>query len=267
MATPSDLLQRLLARVPAERLLVATDFDGTLAGIVQHPADARPLAGAVEALEELRDSVLRVAILTGRSAAALRDVLGAEGVLVLGDYGRPDPSEADRRALRAFNREVTSLLARRKGIRVEEKPGSTSIHYRDRPSAGEGLLEEVRPLAQAAGLDVRSGRMVVEILPGGWDKARALDRLITEERAAGVVYCGDDEGDRGCFELLARSPLPHLGVGVSSPEAPADLFAACDLVVDGPEAAVELLRRLAAATRRRRGRGPAGRGPGGSASG
>ena len=267
MATAEDLVTGLLDRVPAPRLLVASDFDGTLSAIVQHPADARPLAGAAEALAALRDTVLAVAILTGRSAAALRQVLPVEGLLVLGDYGRPDPTEPELRALRGFNRQVTSLLARHDGIRVEEKPGSTSIHYRDRPEAGAGLLEEVRPLARAAGLDVRAGRMVVEVLPGGWDKARALQRLMTEERAGGVVYCGDDEGDRGCFELLAGSDLPHIAAGVRSGEAPPGLFERCDVVLESPEAAVALLSRLAAEIRRRREPGRGGRGPGGSASG
>lgn len=266
MAAPDPLL-RLLDRVPPERLLVATDFDGTLAAIVQRPQDARPLPGVVEALQRLRATVLQVAVITGRSEAALRRVLPIDGLLVLGDYGRPAPTEADLRSLREFNRQAVELIAKRPGLRLEEKPGSTSIHYRDNPPAGRGLLDAVRPLAGNFGLDARGGRMVVEILPGGWDKARALDRLMSEERAGGAVYCGDDEGDRRCFELLAGSPLPHLAVGVSSPEAAPDLFASCDLVLDGPAAAAAFLSRLASETRRIRTRGRADPEPGGSASG
>jgi trehalose 6-phosphate phosphatase len=262
-----DAIQSLVARVPPERLLVATDFDGTLARIVQHPLDARPLPGAPEALRRLRDSVLRVAIITGRSEAMLREVLPLNGILVLGDYGRPDPTELELRALDEFNRNATDLIAHRPGIRLEAKPGSTSIHYRDRPASGAGLFEEVRPLAERFGLDVRRGRMVVEVLPGGWDKSRALERLIEVERAGGAIYCGDDEGDRRCFELLAASELPHLAVGVRSEEAAPDLFEACDLVVNGPEEAVAFLNRLAGEIDRRRGRDRAGPGSEGSASG
>ncbi len=258
-----DTGRRLLALVPPERLLVATDFDGTLAPIVQHPLDARPLPGAKEVLERLRDSVLRVAIITGRSEAMLRQVFPIDGVLVLGDYGRPDPTEPEQRALNEFNRHATDLVAKRPGLRLEAKPGSTSIHYRDRPAAGAGLLEEVRPVAERFGLDVRRGRMVVEVVPGGWDKSRALQRLIEEERAGGAVYCGDDEGDRRCFELLAASDLPHLSVGVRSEEAPPDLFEACDLVVNSPEEAIAFLSRLADEIGRRRARDPADHGSGG----
>lgn len=258
-----DAVRSLLARVPPERLLVASDFDGTLAPIVQHPLDARALPGAREALERLSESVLRVAIITGRSEAMLRQVFPVDGVLVLGDYGRPDPTEPELRALKEFNRHATELIARRSGLRLEAKPGSTSIHYRDRPASGEGLLEEVRPVAERFGLDVRRGRMVVEIVPGGWDKSRALKRLIEEERAGGAVYCGDDEGDRRCFELLSASELPHLAVGVRSEEAAPDLFEACDLVVKSPQEAVQFLSRLADETDRRRGRDRADPGSGG----
>jgi len=45
---------------------------------------------------------------------------------------------------------------------------------------------------------------------------------------------------------LAAAGVPGLRVAVRSEEAPPDLLAAADLVVEGPDGVLDLLRRLAA---------------------
>jgi len=47
------------------------------------------------------------------------------------------------------------------------------------------------------------------------------------------------------FELVSGLVRPHLIVGVGSAEAPADLFARCDLVLSGPEEVSRFLTLLA----------------------
>ncbi|MGH9042853.1 MAG: trehalose-phosphatase, partial [Acidimicrobiia bacterium] len=64
------------------------DFDGTLAPIVEDPAQARPLPGAVEALEELADRLGKVAVVSGRPVDFLRRHLpGTTRLMVVGQYG------------------------------------------------------------------------------------------------------------------------------------------------------------------------------------
>lgn len=245
-------LRGLAAAVPVRRWLVATDFDGTLSEVVADPAHATPVAGAPDALRALAGQVLRVAVISGRSAAALDALLPVAGVLRLGDYGRPSPGDDDLKALREFNARAEAITRERPGTRLEAKPGSTSIHYRDRPEAGSGLLEALAPLAAAHGLAARSGRMVVEVLPAGWDKAHALAALVEDVQPGAALFAGDDAGDRGCFEYLRRLRLPHLAVGVQSGETDPATFAACDVVVDGPAAWVGALRRVAEGRPRQR---------------
>jgi len=234
---------------------VASDFDGTLAEIVEQPERARPLPAALEALRCLRDSVLAVAVISGRSQADLERLVELEGVRRLGDYGQattggPDP------ALARFRPELERLLQPISGARLEVKPGALAVHFRERPAAAADVLRAMAAPAARAGLEVRPGRMVVEILPRGWDKSRALQGLVAETACQGVVFLGDDYGDRGSFEYLALLDLPHLGVGVASAETPDEVFAACDLVVEGPEAAAGFLSRLARAARARGRAGP-----------
>ena len=62
---------RELARVPT--LLVALDFDGVLAPIVEQPDQARPLPDSLSALRRLVGAQgLHVALVSGRSLSDLR---------------------------------------------------------------------------------------------------------------------------------------------------------------------------------------------------
>lgn len=242
----------LLDRVPARHWLIASDFDGTLSEIVAVPSEAAPAPGALDAIQSALDAVAAFAIISGRSRHDLERVLPVPGLRLLGDYGRPQPSADELHALDQFNAQAADVTRTRPGTRLEVKPGSTSVHYRDRPEAGAGLIEALAPLAAARGLEAKPGRMVVEVVPAGWDKARALEALVSDLRPGAVVFAGDDRGDRGCFEFLRGLDLPHLAVGVASGEAEPGNFDACDVVVDGPGTWVKGLRLLAAEAANRR---------------
>jgi trehalose 6-phosphate phosphatase len=247
--TPSpDLraaIQRALSGVAPARLLVVSDFDGTLAQIVPEAGDAKPLPGCLEALSELAHHVLQVVVLSGRSRRDLERVIPLEGVRLLGDYGLEHPSGEETEALRAFNAEAARLVERHPGARLETKPGSSSVHFRAAPEAGPALAREVGVLANRNGLRAHSGKMVVEVRPPRAQKRAAMERLLGNLEPDAAFYAGDDEGDRGVFELLAGLRSPHLAVGVASAEAAPGLFSDCDLVVEGPEQAVDFLSRLA----------------------
>lgn len=242
--------------------LVASDFDGTLSAIVKEPSAARPLPGVLDQLARLTKLVLAVAVISGRSEADLRRFLPVAGVLLLGDYGRPAPGSAELAAVRDFTTEAEAIAATVPGVWVEAKPGSAAVHFRANPVARDPLLRELAPVARRHGLEVRPGRLVLDVIPAGWDKSLALERLVNELQPAGVAFSGDDTGDRGCFTYLSTLERPHLVIGVASPEAPADLFEHCDVVVDGPEGNVAVLSRLASGWARRA-QGRAGRGPAG----
>ncbi|WP_348727823.1 trehalose-phosphatase, partial [uncultured Mycolicibacterium sp.] len=69
---PADLSSALDAAAKLPRLLVTSDFDGTLSPIVSNPSDARPLPEAGRALIRLAElPSTAVALISGR---ALRDL-------------------------------------------------------------------------------------------------------------------------------------------------------------------------------------------------
>lgn len=233
-----------LADVSPGQLLLATDFDGTLAPIVGHPDAARALPANLALIDGLIDRGVQVAVISGRAQQDLRQRLPVPGSRILGDNGIGDTTALERRALDRFNSKVGRLIARQPGVWLESKPGSTSVHYRGAPDAGPSLRSAVLPIANEFGLVAAMGRMVVEVRPQRADKARAVGVLIAGLHPKAVIYAGDDEPDHSVFELLSQLPRRHLTVGVSSTERPVTSFRLCDLVVEGPEGMSVFLRGL-----------------------
>lgn len=236
---------RLAAVLPG-RVLLVTDFDGTLAPVVPDPDAARPLAASLGALRRLRRSLMGVVILSGRDSRVLARLLPLDGLRLRGDYGLGPPTPEEAAALDRFTDGASALVGELPGTAVETKSGSVTLHYRAAPDLGQELWEGARAIAEREGLRASRGRLVVEVMPARAGKARALADEIAGRTPGAVIFAGDDTGDRGCFELLSGLSLPHLAVGVASPEAAPGLFDACDLVVEGPPAWAALLSRLAA---------------------
>ena len=255
-------LAALLAQ-PA-RALIAVDFDGTLAPIIDDPAAARALPAATAAVQRLAGLAGTVAIITGRparDAASFAGVADMPGVIVLGHYGmqrfergrlstpQAPPGLSDARS------ELPGLLAAADadpGTWVEDKGEALAVHTR-KAAHPQDELERLRgPLADLAarcGLALEPGRFVLELRPPGADKGRAIRDLAAERAPAAILFCGDDLGDKPAFAAvreLRRTGTPGLLVCSGSAEVP-ELAADADLVTDGPDGIAALLASLAAA--------------------
>ena len=233
-----------LGDVRPGRVLLATDFDGTLAPIVPRPDAAEILPASLSLIDRLIEFGVHVAVISGRANHDLRLRLPVSPTRILGENGMGHITALERTALERFNRKAGWLIAPMPGVWMECKPGSTSLHYRSAPDSGPALLTTVLPIANRLGLAATRGRMVIEVAPRRCDKSRAMAVLIAGIQPSAVIYAGDDEPDRTVFRLLRDSPRRHLAVGVSSEERPVESFQDCDLVVEGPEGMADFLHRL-----------------------
>jgi trehalose 6-phosphate phosphatase len=244
------------------RALVAVDFDGTLAPIVDDPAAARATPAATAALGRLARLAGTVAIVTGRpaaDAASFAGVADVPGVIVLGHYGmqRWERGELSTPAAppgmstaRAELPAVLSAAAAAQGTYVEDKGEALAVHTR-RAAEPQAELDRIRlPLAQLAertGLTLEPGRFVLELRPPGADKGHAIRDLAAQRAPGAIVFCGDDLGDRAAFAAvrqLREEGTPGLLVCSGSAEVP-ELAAEADLVVNGPDGIAGLLAGLA----------------------
>ncbi len=235
---PGDPL-RLLAAEPA-LAAVLLDVDGTLAPIVARPQDARVPEDVRRELARLAGRYALVACVSGRPRTEVEELVGVEGVAIVGEHGLELEPEA------AVWAERVADFARGVDWPAETKPLSVSFHFRraDDEAAARAYLTRVAAEAEAEGLVPRWGRRVLEIRPPvAADKGTAVRALVTRAGVRRALSAGDDRTDLDAFDGLDGLEL-GVRVAVRSAEAPPELLAAADLVVDGPDGVRDLLRRL-----------------------
>lgn len=247
----SALVQSVVSRASESGAFF--DYDGTLSPIVDDPAAARPLDGVPEALEDLVGWYGIVGVLSGRSVEFLQPLLPT-GVALSGLYGLEVVRNGARRdhPYAGAWREAIDDVARHsvargpRGMLVEPKGLSMTLHYRAHPELAGDVLAWAQTQANRSGLVVRPARMSVELHPPiGADKGTALETLAGD--LAVVCYVGDDRGDLPAFDALdrmARAGRLTVRGAVASTEAPAELIERADIVLDGPEAVLGFLRDL-----------------------
>jgi trehalose 6-phosphate phosphatase len=233
-----------VAAVPPSEVVLVTDFDGTLADIVPDPAQTVARPEALQALSRLVRLLADVIVLSSRTNPQLEALVPISGVRLIGDSGLAIPRHAHKEALESFNADVSVLIERIPGAWLEVKPASSAVHFRNTNLGGAQMLALLQPLLYGRPLAAYLGRKVIEVHAPKAGKGSALAALLPGEDPAGVVCFGDDENDRSMFEYVSSLELPHVCVGVSSPEAPAHLFDHCDIVVSGPEEAAALLNEI-----------------------
>ena len=235
----------LCARRP---LLVALDFDGVLAPIVERREDARLLTGMRRLVEELAavDDVT-VALVSGRARddlAALSGLGDSPGVLLVGSHGAEmdgaTPPGLDAEALDRLERVVEALRGvadRYEGALVETKPSAGVLHTRQvaRERATAATDEALQAVGGIDGVYVTQGKEVVEVAVTEATKGASVQALREALGAAGVLYVGDDVTDETVLESLGPSD-----VGVKVGEG----ATAARYRVASPAAVRELLRAL-----------------------
>lgn len=248
---PDRLVQALQELAATDRLLVALDFDGTLAPEVDDPARARALPEAREAvLRLLALPATRVALVSGRALGSLEEVsqLPDEALLV-GSHGveiRLDPEE-DAVQLDAEEREKVGVLEDvLKGIArgidnvwIEDKPAGFALHTRlatERHSRVAHVVALSEARAEVEGVTVREGKNVLEFSVRSTTKGEAVQHLRRYTGATAVLYAGDDVTDEDAFAVLGEGDL-----GLKSGEG----TTAASYRVRGPEQVARALSMLA----------------------
>jgi len=244
--------------------LLALDFDGTLAHIVDDPAQAFGHAHAMDAVARLGPLLGHVAIVTGRPVQKLLELSGFRGrsglerLIVCGQYGAErwtaDDGPPPASVALAPVQEVLSILPGwlaehgAADVRIESKGLAVAVHTRG-VAAGtrDELFGPLSDLAADHGLVAELGREVIELRASAWDKGRVIEELASEFSVRHIVFAGDDLGDLPAFDAVER--LRSTGVGgvlvcsVSGEQAA--LADRADLVLDGPDGVAEWLSALA----------------------
>lgn len=214
---PEPLIGALRELAHAKRLLVALDFDGTLAPEVDDPEMAR-------ALPESRAAVLRllgmpntrVALVSGRALRSLEEVSDLpESALLVGSHGieiRLDSPEdsvgldaAELERVETLNTVLGEVADAVDQVWLEPKPAGFALHTRlatERNSRVAHLVARSEATAEVAGLTIREGKNVLEFSVRSTTKGEAVEHLRRYTDADAVFYAGDDVTDEDAFAAL-----------------------------------------------------------------
>jgi trehalose 6-phosphate phosphatase len=129
---------------------------------------------------------------------------------------------------------------------VEHKGLSVGFHWRTAAANARWAQAFAKEMARRTDLELHPGKMSVELRPPlPTDKGTVVAELCSGLGAA--CFVGDDRGDLAAFaalDRLAAQGMSTYKVAAASTEMPAELQAAADLVVDGPEGVASLLAWL-----------------------
>lgn len=240
---PADLISALDKLAATPRLLIVSDFDGTLSPIVNNPADARALpaaSAAVATLSALADT--SVALVSGRALNVLRELAALSQipatVQLIGSHGAEFDSGfahyIDEAELARITNSLNRIAARHPGVAVETKPASVALHVRNASAAdGDAALAAARKAAASWNAHATAGKAVLEFAVIDTDKGEAVDILRRQTDATAVLFLGDDVTDEKAFLRMVDGDLgvkvgggmTLAGLRVESPEDVADALA------------------------------------------
>lgn len=230
------------------RTLLAFDFDGTLAPIVDDPADAvmRPMT---RNLLTRACALYPCVVISGRAVSDLAPRVAGVGLrAAIGNHGLEPwrATAAVRRRVLRWRPRVEAAVGAEPGVLIEDKGYSLAVHYR-----GSRAKKRVRRLvADVArtleGVRLIGGIEVVNLVPfDAPHKGMALERERQRLGCDTAVYVGDDETDEDVFALNQPGRLLSVRVGRKS-SSHAEFHVRAQRDVDG---LLRLLVRLREDTR------------------
>ncbi len=211
----------------AKHILFMTDFDGTLAPIAERPELAVLPEDTRQLLHLLsRQRNFTVGIISGRALVDLKDKVNLNGIIYAGNHGfeiegpglsfiSPIADEI-RPFFRIIHRFLILTLGSIKGVFVEDKGLTLSVHYRqveaDKVGDVEKMVQRAIDVPAARGVfKITSGKKVFEVKPVvSCDKGKAI-RLLMKRfgkggRQSGLlpIYLGDDLTDEDGFRVIEK---------------------------------------------------------------
>ncbi|MBC8068749.1 MAG: trehalose-phosphatase [Deltaproteobacteria bacterium] len=208
----------VLESFAASEVLLAFDFDGTLAPIVRSPGDAQMRAETRRLLGHACRSY-PCAVISGRARDDVRArVEPVPAERVVGNHGSepaPNMAELEGEIARA-KPGIMAALAGLEHVELEDKRFSLSIHYRKSPDQREARRAIARALKPfEKWLRVVGGKAVFNVTPhAAPHKGTALELMRNRLGVGRAVFVGDDETDEDVFTRGRPDELLSIRVGM-----------------------------------------------------
>lgn len=215
LETDLPVLPFIATFTDARKRLLLVDFDGTLAPIVNDPAEARPSGDLQNILINLAESS-DVVVISGRNRSFLEKTFTGIPVHLVAEHGaflkKPDhPWERLDLSTDDWVDPVRSTMNyfvdRFPGSFIEEKETAIAWHYRmvesdDIEGQAIDLSTQLRRVSSSIPLAVIQGNKVVEVKPAQHSKGTVALTLVDQKPYDFIVSIGDDTTDEDMFRQL-----------------------------------------------------------------
>lgn len=195
-----------------KKLLVVSDFDGTIAGFSKDAYNVPINQKSLKAVKDLSQQAdTDVVILSGRHLEGLKTVLdlGQYDITMVGSHGSEDssrprtltPEEVAR--LAKIEADLEKIVDGIEGAFVEIKPFHRVLHFirvSDKNKV-QGILAQAAHV-DSSGLKVTNGKSIIEYSISSTTKGTWLKEYVDRTAPTGVIFLGDDTTDEHGFKAL-----------------------------------------------------------------
>lgn len=212
------------------RLMLFLDYDGTLTPIVDAPNRAVISKETRSLLYELsKKPDYKLVIISGRSLGDIKSIVGLKDIVYSGNHGleiegpklkfKSVLPPGFKKIIKRIKLDLLGKLANIKGVILEDKGYTLSVHYRLVRKESIHLVitafhEAIIYYLVSNKIKMNTGKMVLEVRPPiDWNKGRSVMWLLARQGFAskGVpilpVYIGDDLTDEDAFSVLRKKGL------------------------------------------------------------
>jgi len=228
-------------KIQKPKLIFLLDYDGTLTDFDRNPDHSRLSSETRRILERLRMKY-PVILVSGRNVKSLRAVSNLKDFPLVGSHGfeafrLPGSVKLSTAAQqRAFGHEAGllykafhQLQEHFPGLHIEQKPFSSTVHYRGLSLSADQELELkkmfhsiVKKTVSPKRWTLQDGKKMLEVKPRGFSKGQAVLKLLKQFPGALPLYAGDDLTDISAMKALGSRGLKVV-IGDRIPQGLANL--------------------------------------------
>lgn len=219
MVINPHLSEALLRFAQHTRILIALDFDGTVAPLVDDPGKSRMLPEAHEALVSLGAMIgVTVALVSGRALDSLQAVSEpAPEWFLVGSHGGEIVAPGEREAYQvasvvppSLEQAFRGVVSAYPGTRLETKAFGLALHTRGvDDDIARNAETAARQVSQDYGdsLTIREGHGILEFSVLEVTKGDGIRELREQTHADGVFFAGDDTTDEDAIAALVPGDI------------------------------------------------------------
>lgn len=223
-------LDKLKHNLKKNNLYIFLDYDGTLAPIVRNPKDAvisKETINIIKTMVNIKDC--KISVISGRSLKDVKNKVNIKGIIYTGNHGleingnsiylKIHMSNKQKSILKHIKYKLQKELSLLKGIIIEDKEFTLSIHYRMLNKAKYKILKTkfmnvIEPYRIKKYSRITYNKKIFEVKPSiNWNKGNAVLWILRNDNFKNKnipiipIYIGDDKTDEDAFEVLNKNGI------------------------------------------------------------